>query len=254
MLIRRMFMGLGLSFLALLHAQTAVSLEVQDLWTHRLIAYGWDPPAPAVVEGWSQGTLYATTPIDIVAGGEGFVRVSPTMFRCDFPWDRLPVRTDFEVTGGGETDTVLVYPRPRPLLAPGAHAFPVVSLEVDPAGLWSPATGLLVWGVHQPNWDQDGSAWERDAQFTMWDAEGEIIVNRPVGVRINGGWTRCLPQKSLRLYFDHDDEPGEIVHDFFGDGPTTSRRLLLRQTVWAEFLLKDHWATSRAAGRRSSAI
>jgi len=164
------------------------------------------------------------------------------------------VWTVFQVTGGSETDTVLVYPRPRPLLEPGAHAFPIVHLEVDPAGLWSPATGLLVWGDFHPNWDQDGSAWERDAQLTMWNAAGVLTYARPVGLRINGGWTRCLPQKSLRLYFDHDDEPEEIVHDFFGDGPTASRRLLLRQTMWAEFLMKDHWATSifRDLGHLSS--
>ena len=45
-----------------------------------------------------------------------------------------------------------------------------------------------------------------------------------------------------------------LVHDFFGDGPTTSARLLLRQTVRCEYLLKDHWATSlyRDLGRLTS--
>ncbi len=250
----RILAGVFPFLLLLAFAPAASALEVHDLWTHRYIAYGWSPPAPSVVEGRSQGTLYATEPIDIIAGGAGLERISPTSFRCTFTWDAPPVWTVFQVTGGTETATVWVYPRPRPTLEPGAHAFPIVNLSVDLAGLWSPATGLLVWGDHQPNWDQEGSAWERDAGLSIWDAEGAPILARTVGLRINGGWTRCLPQKSLRLYFDHHDQPEEIVHDLFGDGPTVSRRLLLRQTMWAEFLLKDHWATAifRDLGHLSS--
>ena len=136
-------------------------------------------------------------------------------------------------------------PDPLPHLEPGGHAFAIVGLTLPAAGLWSPSAGIYVWGDYAPNWDQRGDEWERDAELTLWDASGSVMLDRPVGLRINGEWTRCMPQKSLRIYFDHDDGESETyAHDFFGDGPTASERLLLRQTMRAQYLLKDHWATS----------
>jgi hypothetical protein len=233
-----------LVLLAILVPAATEALEVHQAWRDRVSAYGWNPPPAGVVEGSITGTFTAAVPIDLLFGDAGFVRTSPNSFTRVFTWDQpTPVVAIFG-TAGGEVDTLSVVPAPLPLLVPGSPALPVVNLDLDPAALWSATTGLYVWGTAAPNWNQEGAAWEREATLSLWDAAGELVTQRLVGVRINGGWTRCLPQKSLRLYFDHHDDPEEIVHDFFGSGPTTSERLLLRETMQAEYLLNDHWATA----------
>jgi len=226
------------------HAFAASAFEVESTWGHRVTAFGWDPPPASVVEGSITGTFTGDEAMDLIGGDARFTRVADAVFRRRFLWnDRLPVLGVFRGRSSGSVDSVWAVPEPQPPLLPGGHPLPILHLETDPAGLWSTTTGIYVWGVMAPNWDERGDLWERPAQLTVWDAAGTPLVARPVGLRINGGWTRCLPQKSLRLYLDHEGQP-ELVHDFFGDGATASDRLLLRQTVWCQFLLKDHWATS----------
>ena len=227
-----------------IHALAASAFEVESTWDHRVTAFGWDPPPASVVEGSITGTFAGDETMDLIGGDPRFTRVSDAVFRRQFLWlDPLPVLGVFQGRSSGGVDSVWAVPEPQPILLPGNHSLPILHLETDPTGLWSAATGIYVWGAMEPNWDERGDLWERPAQLTMWDAAGTPLVVRPVGLRINGGWTRCLPQKSLRLYLDREDQP-ELVHDFFGDGATASERLLLRQTVWCQFLLKDHWATS----------
>ncbi len=222
----------------------AVALEIEQIWNHRAVTFGWYEPPASVIEGSITGTFVGDEPLDLVGGDPRFERVTDFIFRRQFTWNETdPVLGVFQGRNSGQIDSLWAIPSPEPTLVPGAHGLPVLNITSGVEGLWSHATGLYVWGVTEPNWDQRGNDWERSADLTIWDAGGAPLVDRPVGLRINGGWTRCLPQKSLRLYLDRDgQEP--LVHDFFGDGPTTSARLMLRQTVWSQFLIKDHWATS----------
>jgi len=235
----------GTVLVALLLASAAVqAVDVTTSWSHRRTHYGWTAPPADYGEGGVLVTYLSDVPVDLIEG-EGVVRVTDTYYRRLFQWDETDtLQAIFLDRSTGDLDTVRTLPGPVYPLEPDDHAYPVIQLNSEPANLWDPAHGLYVWGLQEPNWDQRGEDWERDAQLSLWNESGQLQYWRPVGLRINGGWTRCLPQKSLRLYFDHDGTPESIVHDFFGDGLTESRRLLLRQTMWAEFLLKDHWATS----------
>jgi hypothetical protein len=60
-----------------------------------------------------------------------------------------------------------------------------------------------------------------------------------VGVRINGNWSRNLPQKSLRLYFDHHGDPEDITDDFFGQDEEHRRLILRCASRHVELFLKD---------------
>ena len=99
--------------------------------------------------------------------------------------------------------------------APPDHARPIVRIHTDTDNLWNPAPGIYL------NYQQRGSAWEREATLDI-DGAGQIEI----GLRIHGGRSRNYPQKSLRLYFDHGTGP--IDHDLFGGPPTTFARLILR--------------------------
>ncbi len=223
----------------------AGTFEIQETWSNRVTPYGWNQPPVEVLEGSITGTFTADEPIELIAAGDGFQKLSPQSWQRVFTWDENDsVLAVFRGMNSGMIDSVWATPAPLPPLEPGTHSFPLLHLQVDQAGLWSAPTGLYVWGDQAPNWDERGEVWERSAQLNMWEAGGDPILERTIGLRINGGWSRCLPQKSLRLYFDHHADPGHIVHDFFGDGPTVSERLLLRQIMHSEYLLTDHWATA----------
>ena len=251
----RLVLTLLPALVCLLSPIRASGFEVTESYSPRLVPLGWSAPAPGYPEGGIVGTFLTSEPAVLLSGGPSFEQVSATTWERLFLWhETQPTLAVFQNLAGTETDTLLAWPTPWPALVPGGHAFPIVSLETDPAGIWSHETGLYVWGAAEPNWDQRGSGWEREAQLDLWDAQGLSLVSRPIGLRINGGWTRCLPQKSWRLYFDHHGTAGHLDHDFFGEGTVRSERLLLRQTMQPAYLIKDHWATAvfRDLGHRTS--
>jgi hypothetical protein len=60
-----------------------------------------------------------------------------------------------------------------------------------------------VWGRPHANYFQRGEEWEREASIEWFD-DGRQIFQQDIGVRIHGGGSRVLPQKSLRLYARSD--------------------------------------------------
>ena len=73
----------------------------------------------------------------------------------------------------------------------------VISVVTDPDNLLSKSTGIYRYG----NWDNSGDEWERPAEVTYFDEDGEIPFETTMGLRIHGNYTRRWGQKSLRLYF-----------------------------------------------------
>ncbi|RLA02949.1 MAG: hypothetical protein DRQ54_11445 [Gammaproteobacteria bacterium] len=223
----------------------ANNFEILESYSNRAVPTGWVPPGDGYQEGSIVGTFVSSEPAEIVSGGLGFVQLSQDTWQRTFTWDEdQPAMAVFRSLESSVRDTIWAFPVSAPALAPGAHEYPIWSLQTDPSNIWSDAQGLYVWGDYNPNWNQRGIEWERTAQLEVWEADGTPVMSRNIGLRINGGWTRGLPQKSWRLYFDHHQDPVYLYHDFFGDGPTVSQRLLLRQTMMPQYLLTDHWATS----------
>ena len=76
---------------------------------------------------------------------------------------------------------------------------PVVILDLELSSLWSPATGIYVWGDgDEPNWDQRGEEWERQAAFRWFDRDGILrhIIREYLG--------------SVDLVESFGDEPVEL--------------------------------------------
>lgn len=207
----------------------AAGLVVTVNHGHRVVHPGWSPPPSDIQEGSVLTTFTGDAAMDTVGTLPGLVRVDAQTWQYRFEWDESAERTFTFRDGGGEQATVVTRPT-WPPYDPADHQVPVIMIDTPADSLWDPAVGLYCWGDgDDPNWDQRGEAWERDAVFRWFDADGSLRHLRTIGLRINGNWTRNLPQKSLRLYFDHHAEPEEITDDFFGEGTEDHRRLILRQ-------------------------
>jgi len=133
---------------------------------------------------------------------------------------------------------------------------PVLLLSADSLDLFSDSTGIYVpgriyqengWNWNDPygthaNYFQSGPEWERPAHIEFRMPDGQTH-QQYIGLRIHGGGTRALPQKSLRLYARGGYGLDHFPLDLFGDGQTRHRRLILRNSgqdgVFRPTLLRD---------------
>lgn len=70
---------------------------------------------------------------------------------------------------------------------------PVVALTTDPGNLTDSRTGIFT------NWQQKGSAWERPVNVQFFEADGTLVLSQDAGIRLFGGSSRSLCQRSFRI-------------------------------------------------------
>jgi hypothetical protein len=134
---------------------------------------------------------------------------------------------------------------------------PVVSISTDASNFFNPARdvdsgGIYVRGSQYKNsspgrpWHSSPANykenWERSIHAAFYGADGQLWFSQNAGVRIHGGATRALAQKTLRLYARGDYGDGSFSYPIFEDEPHTSyKRLLLRNSGndWNLTLFRD---------------
>jgi uncharacterized repeat protein (TIGR02543 family) len=87
----------------------------------------------------------------------------------------------------------------------------VVSLVSDPVNLVSQDKGIMVRGDPKNRWDgaflynyrMKGADWERPAYLEIFEGNNRnnASLSTGVGIRVRGGWSRGLGQKSFSVYF-----------------------------------------------------
>jgi len=87
---------------------------------------------------------------------------------------------------------------------------PVVSIVTDSANLWDPATGIYV------NYWED---WEKPCHIRYFEPESTEGFHLDGLVKIHGGWTRELPQKSFTLKTSSRIDSSEISYQIFPAKP-----------------------------------
>lgn len=96
-----------------------------------------------------------------------------------------------------------------------------------------------------------GSKWERPVQLDYFEEDGTLGFSQRFGIRIHGGATRVLDQKSFRLRADNRyDENSLLEYDIFGTNRNHSyRTLILRNggNDWNHTLFGDAFMQSLAA-------
>jgi len=122
---------------------------------------------------------------------------------------------------------------------------PILSLVVNPDDFFNFETGLYVtgkdyfifkdyreqWtgGDEEPtlNYEYRGRLYERPANFTLFDSEGNIQLQQDIGVRMRGNFTRHLSQKNFGLYAREMYSESSVFNtDIFGNNNKYHKMLL----------------------------
>ncbi|QNU68845.1 CotH kinase family protein [Ruminiclostridium herbifermentans] len=92
------------------------------------------------------------------------------------------------------------------------YNLPVISLVTDQANFFDNSKGIYVNG----NYEKKGEEWERPVHIEFFEKDGTLAFSDNSGIRINGGYTRKIAQKSLRLYAGHDyDDVDSYKYEIF---------------------------------------
>ena len=195
---------------------------------HRQVWPGPDFPPAGFVEGTVTVIISGVPTLEVVEPVPGLRRLDAGSFSYVFAWsDTQSVALAF-IDGDGESHALDLAPHP-PAPDPALHDVAVIDIATAPAALWHPVTGIYCWGESfPPNFEGRGDEWERQAVFHYTDPEGQLLHQRPIGLRIHGESSRSYPNKPLRFYFDRHGAPEQISDDFFGAGTTDHARLIVR--------------------------
>ena len=132
------------------------------------------------------------------------------------------------------------------------YELPVISITTDSLSLFDYETGIYVPGIHYAgagtgNFFQRGIEWEREATFEYFNEQGDRVLHHNIGIRIHGGFSRQLAQKSLRLYARNEYGESRFNYPFFKDlNDDQFNRLILRNSgnTWGEDMFMDAAAQS----------
>ncbi|CAN5417638.1 hypothetical protein BH23BAC3_BH23BAC3_17550 [soil metagenome] len=134
------------------------------------------------------------------------------------------------------------------------YSLPVVSLISDSSGLFGFEEGIYVPGQFGDennfflgNYGQRGREWEREVSVEMFETDGEIAFSQHAGIRIHGGFSRRLPQKSLRMYARNHYGSQYFNYSLFPEQPYSNyKRFILRNSGndWCNTMFMDATAQS----------
>ncbi len=234
------FFFVAISICSLLPQSSIATIEVS--YSHRIIPDGRTPDQELLnQEAGIWATFTGSIPMSPVTPDTSLHQVSDRVYRHFFSWDwSEPYETSF-LSNDGETISVLASPEPVFPFDPTNHGVPVIHLHTPEQNLWDSETGIYVWG-NNINFDQTGSEWERPATFDYHGADGSLLFSEPVGIRINGQFSRYRAQKGIRIYFDDYGSSDESNFNFFDSEPSSIRRMILRDNY-----LPNDWIYSNLA-------
>ena len=97
------------------------------------------------------------------------------------------------------------------------NLFPIISIITQKDNFYNYDTGIYIpgkrydlngWDWHPDgNYINNGMEWERKGHVEFYEPDGSQEFAQDCGIRIHGGWSAKMPQKSLRL----------IARDIYGD-------------------------------------
>jgi hypothetical protein len=98
----------------------------------------------------------------------------------------------------------------------------VISLVSDPYNLVDVNYGIMVRGNPSYRWDTNppynfrmkGTAWERPAYLEIFEgnSRNKASLSEGVGIRVRGGWSRGIGQKSFNVYFKEQYGINDLIN------------------------------------------
>lgn len=124
-------------------------------------------------------------------------------------------------------------------------SLPVIALNIDENELFDYEEGIYVAGEDFDNWRElfpngsnttafanylrRGEETEKKANFSFFN-QGQEVVNQDIALRIQGGYTRSIPNKALRIYGNKFGNES-LAFPFFGeDNDTSFKTVILRSS------------------------
>lgn len=92
------------------------------------------------------------------------------------------------------------------------YSFPLISIVTPEDNLFDRDVGLYVNG----NWEQRGRETEIPIHISFFEPDGKLGFSQNAGLRMQGGWTRRVAHKSLRIYARSEyDEQNAFFYEVF---------------------------------------
>ena len=240
--------GGGIPFVSFSHASgiypeqsLTVTLRAPSGYT---IAYTTDGTVPSSEDNSGKSELEVT----LKTGSPGYLAAHRALMRYpDF--NRPEVHEDLRLPAGVVLTAAPVGPDGNmaepvsKVYYPGvnfAERFPgclVLSVVTDPANLLDYETGILASGRYYDEWlqtdeakehvrlgdwwalesnsTQRGREWERPVQLQLYDAGSTPAVDCAAGIRVRGGASRRMNQKSFNFYFRGTYGTGSLEYELF---------------------------------------
>ena len=116
-----------------------------------------------------------------------------------------------------------------------------ISLATDPANFFDDEIGIYVMGNNaNGNWPYWGANfredWERPAHIEFYEPDGQRGFSMDAGVKIQGGYTRGYPQKSLAIYARRSYGYSQIPYRIFPDLPIDGFEAIVLRNSSNDFL------------------
>ena len=132
---------------------------------------------------------------------------------------------------------------------------PVLSISTLPAYLWSDTAGIYVKGTNgipgncrenPMNWNQD---WEIPINIEYYDEKGNKAFGQQAGMKIFGGCSRTLPQKSVSVIARNQYGKNSFDYRLFDDLPFDSYKSFVLRNAgndWGRSMIRDALCTKLA--------
>ncbi|MCC5876509.1 MAG: CotH kinase family protein [Candidatus Sumerlaeia bacterium] len=129
------------------------------------------------------------------------------------------------------------------------YHIPIISMTTDPDNFFGHERGIYVAGINGEednfwvgNYTERGIDWERPISMELFNLDGGLEFQQDLGARIHGGYSRRMPQKTLRLYARNRYGNDTVNYPLFPNREDTHyRRFLLRNSGndWVETHIRD---------------
>jgi len=135
-----------------------------------------------------------------------------------------------------------------------AYSLPVISLVTDPVNFWDYSSGIYVKGCCADSAPPYLGAnfwkgWERPCNIEMYDNKGKLCFNQMAGVRIFGGFSKMLPQKSLSIIARKKYGKSKFKYPIFSERKHKSYKTFIIRNSGGDFKrtqLRDAYMTQLA--------
>ena len=134
------------------------------------------------------------------------------------------------------------------------YTLPVISIATNPGNFFDSSSGMFVKGCCADTVEPYMGAnfmkgWERPINIEMYEADGSLCFNQKAGVRVFGGYSRMLPQKSLAIIARSKYGKNRFEYKIFPNRPHKKYKSFVLRNSGGDFMrthLRDAFMTQMA--------